>query len=185
MTYPWGFTSDQHFGHRNIIRFAGRPCADLEAMHEVLITNYNSVVPVDATVIHVGDVFFRATEDEARAILGRLNGHKILVRGNHDGSFGRCHRNGFSIVTDELRMDIGGRPCRISHFPYAGTEHHNGTSDPRFADRRPPKVKGEALIHGHTHKPERRLNNMVHIGVDAWDLFPVPLAEVEALVARI
>jgi calcineurin-like phosphoesterase family protein len=181
----WGFTSDQHFGHVNILAFAGRPYANLTEMHEALIANYNAMVPEDATVIHVGDVFMRATEEEARAILGRLNGQKILVRGNHDGGLGRCHRFGFDIVVEELHMEFGGRPVRVSHFPYRQTVHRNGTVDQRFRERRPRRIKGEVLVHGHTHRPLRREGNMIHVGVDAWDYHPVPMAEVEALVREV
>jgi calcineurin-like phosphoesterase family protein len=184
--FPWGFTSDQHFGHRNIIKFAGRPFVDLVSMHEALIANYNAVVPEGATVVWVGDAFFRSNAERARATLARMNGEKILVRGNHDGNVGRCHRYGFKIVTDELRLHLGGRACRVSHFPYLGTKHAAlSRPDDRFADRRPPRVPGEVLIHGHTHSKQRRNGNQIHVGVDAWDCAPVPLATVEALIREV
>ena len=186
MTHIWGFTSDQHFGHRAVLAFCDRPFADLEAMREALIANYNVVVPEDATVIHVGDVFMRAKEDEARAILARLNGHKILVRGNHDGSFGRCNRFGFEVVTEELQMRIGGVQVKVNHFPYARTPHGAlGRVDDRFLARRPTKERSKVLVHGHTHDSEKRNGSMIHVGVDAWDYFPVPLAEVEKLVEEV
>lgn len=186
MTFPWGFTSDQHFGHANIIRFCDRPFADLAAMHEALIARYNAVVPAGATVVWVGDAFFRASPGKARTILGRLHGEKILVRGNHDGNIGKCHRSGFKIVTDDLRLHLGGRACRVSHYPYAGTAHATLTRpDDRFAALRAPRVPGEVLIHGHTHSKRRRDGNQIHVGVDAWDYAPVPLAEVEALIREV
>ena len=55
----------------------------------------------------------------------------------------------------------------------------------RFMNRRPPRIKGEVLIHGHTHQPRRRDGNQIHVGVDAWDYAPVPLAAIEALIREV
>jgi len=179
----WGFTSDQHFGHHNIIEHAERPFSGLTEMHEVMIERYNAIVPEDALVVHVGDVIFRGSHAWARAILARLNGRKILVRGNHDRGFIRCHNFGFEVVVDELHMSFGDRQVRVNHFGYAfdGSLKYPD----RFKDRRPPRVKGEVLVHGHTHSPKQRQGNQIHIGVDAWDFAPVPLGAVEALVREI
>lgn len=38
------FTSDLHFGHKNIIRFCDRPFASAEEMDERLIENWNAKV---------------------------------------------------------------------------------------------------------------------------------------------
>ena len=38
------FSSDQHFGHRNVVRFCNRPYADEKEMGTALIENWNSVV---------------------------------------------------------------------------------------------------------------------------------------------
>ena len=34
------FSSDQHFGHRNVINFCDRPYADVKEMNQSLIDNY-------------------------------------------------------------------------------------------------------------------------------------------------
>lgn len=179
------FTSDTHYGHAAVLGFCSRPFADVDAMNEALIANYNAVVPEGAVVVWAGDAFLRTSVEDAAAILARLNGMKLLVRGNHDGTFSKCTRMGFSIVTDELQLRMGGRQVRVSHFPYAGSPYHDGTPDHRFLSRRPERRKGEALLHGHTHRPERQRDNMIHVGVDAWDYRPALWDEVEALVASI
>ena len=77
------FTADHHFGHANIIRFCDRPFADVDAMNESLIANWNAVVTPKDTVYHLGDLFL-TNREAAQTIRSRLNGSICLIRGNHD-----------------------------------------------------------------------------------------------------
>ena len=52
------FTSDSHFGHRNIITYSSRPFSSVEEMDETLIQNWNSVVKPNDLIFNLGDVFF-------------------------------------------------------------------------------------------------------------------------------
>jgi len=77
------FTSDQHFGHKNIITYSNRPFENEREMDNYIINKYNERVSPDDTVYHLGD--FGICEDwRKREILVQLNGKKILVLGNHD-----------------------------------------------------------------------------------------------------
>ena len=82
MTY---FTSDQHFGHFNIIRLSHRPFASADEMDEAMIAKWNTKVKSADTIYVLGDLFFRSANLEP--ILKRLNGRKHLVLGNHDHSW--------------------------------------------------------------------------------------------------
>jgi calcineurin-like phosphoesterase family protein len=80
--------SDTHFSHRGIVQFLRpdgvtkeRPWNNIEEMDEALVANWNSVVRPQDTVYHLGDVVINRS---ALPILARLNGTKILVKGNHD-----------------------------------------------------------------------------------------------------
>lgn len=172
------FFSDPHFGHKNIIRYAERPFGTLGEMHRELIARYNRVVGLGDTCLWTGDCFFGGFE-ESREILSKLNGRKLLVLGNHDRGAGRMAEMGFALATDTLMMHIAGRTVRVCHYPYWGA-----TEDTRYPERRPPKYKGEVLIHGHTHSKKKREGNMIHVGVDAWDFTPARYDEVAQLVAR-
>lgn len=81
------YISDTHFGHANILTFEGvegKPCRvfdSVEEMDETMVDNWNAVVGPQDTIYHLGDV---AIKRKALHILERLNGRKILIKGNHD-----------------------------------------------------------------------------------------------------
>lgn len=78
------FASDLHLGHENIITFAPErgTFKHIEHHDEVLIENWNSVVKEDDIVIICGDVVFGKQKNLHK--VGRLNGRKKLILGNHD-----------------------------------------------------------------------------------------------------
>lgn len=79
--------SDTHFGHRGVTQFLRddgtklRPWDTIEEMDEALVSNWNSVVTSKDKVYHLGDVVINR---RAFPILHRLNGEKVLIKGNHD-----------------------------------------------------------------------------------------------------
>ena len=56
-------------------------------MNEYIIQKWNSVVKKDDTVYHLGDVGFGSLQ-EVKSLVERLNGTKILLKGNHDFKIG-------------------------------------------------------------------------------------------------
>ena len=80
--------SDTHFGHAGVCRFMRedgvtklRPWDDPAEMDEAMIKAWNDRVRPTDKVYHLGDVVINR---KAMATLGRLNGDKVLIRGNHD-----------------------------------------------------------------------------------------------------
>ena len=47
-------TSDQHFNHKNIIKYCDRPFANTDYMNTEIIRNYNNIVKDDDIVYHLG-----------------------------------------------------------------------------------------------------------------------------------
>lgn len=80
-------TSDTHFGHTNICKFTNydgspvRPWDDVQEMDEEMVKRWNDTVGPNDKVYHLGDVVINR---KALAIMDRLNGDKVLIRGNHD-----------------------------------------------------------------------------------------------------
>jgi calcineurin-like phosphoesterase family protein len=80
--------SDTHFGHAGVCRFTRndgvtklRPWDDPAEMDEAMIKAWNERVKPTDKVYHLGDVVINR---KALATLRRLNGDKVLIRGNHD-----------------------------------------------------------------------------------------------------
>lgn len=80
--------SDTHFGHAGVCRFTRndgvtklRPWDSAEEMDEEMIRRWNERVGPKDKVYHLGDVVINR---KALPILNRLNGDKVLIRGNHD-----------------------------------------------------------------------------------------------------
>lgn len=81
-------TSDTHFGHAGVCRFTEadgvtkiRPWTDPDEMDEEMIRRWNDRVRPNDKVYHLGDVVINR---KALKTLARLNGDKVLIRGNHD-----------------------------------------------------------------------------------------------------
>lgn len=76
-----------HFGHTKMcefVRFNGekvRPFTNSQEMDETLVSNWNGVVTTTDKVYVLGDVAFSRSN---LATMERLNGKKILIKGNHD-----------------------------------------------------------------------------------------------------
>lgn len=80
--------SDTHFGHAGVCRFMRsdgvtklRPWDDPAEMDEFMIAAWNERVRPNDKVYHLGDVVINR---RAMSTLARLNGDKVLIRGNHD-----------------------------------------------------------------------------------------------------
>lgn len=76
--------ADPHFGHTNIIKYENRPFKDVFEMDETLIQNWNRTVYKDDFVYVLGDFTLSRSRKIIKNLLERLNGHKILIMGNHD-----------------------------------------------------------------------------------------------------
>lgn len=152
-------------------------------MNKELTERYNRLVRPEDLVYHLGDI---ALDDRlARKNIPLLNGHKVLLPGNHDQCHPRRHRFkriaehykrwGFEDVFLEPFIVFKGKPrVLLSHCPSADYE------DPRYPEYRPDPKSYDILFHGHVHERWRIKRNacgsvMVNVGVDQWDYEPVQL----------
>lgn len=120
------FTSDLHFSHKNIIRFDNRPFTSVEEMNETLIRNWNRKVKKDDLVYILGDISW-GNDEETCAIFARLNGRKVLIKGNHDRVHGKI-KNYFEEITDYKEITLpGNKHIALCHYPIVFfNRHHYG-----------------------------------------------------------
>lgn len=154
------FTSDEHYGHRNIIKFCKRPFANIDDMREALIANHNARVSKTDETYHLGDMFWNTLlMDECLNTLKRLNGRHYLIRGNHDeraeqmmgaGFLDHCKR--FEWLKDVYMFRENGVKIWLSHYAHRVY---------------PSSHKNAYHLYGHTHDvlPDFRLS--MDVGVDA------------------
>ena len=127
--------SDTHFGHAGVCRFVRndgvtklRPWDDPAEMDEFMVKAWNERVRPTDKVYHLGDVVINR---RALGIMRRLNGDKVLIRGNHDIFKDDDYREHFR----ELRAYHVMNGMILSHIPI------HSESLGRFGTN----------IHGHLH----------------------------------
>lgn len=163
--------SDQHFSHKNILKFTRRdgsplrPFATIEEMDETLVQNHNSIVKPTDKVYFLGDV---TMGKKGLSIVERLNGKKILIKGNHDQEKLSVYAEYFDDVHGSFQL----AGYLLTHIPV------HSSSIGRW--------KGN--LHGHLHAdvtgdyengvwvPDHRYTCM---SVEQTDYYPIPLEEIE------
>ena len=151
------FTSDTHFGHKNIIEYCIRPFSDLEHMHEEIIKRWNSVVHKNDIVFHLGDFVFRGKINDFR---DKLNGTIIWLKGNHDSSSQTAIR--------EMFIKLGGKEWHLLHNPaeslcqnvLCGHVHHLWKVQ---------KIKDRIIV---------------NVGVDKWNYTPVSIEQILNVIEK-
>jgi len=130
--------SDTHFGHTNswekFKKADGsplRPFNSTEEMDEAMVERWNNIVSPSDTVYHLGDVFINK---KSLHHIKRLNGHKRLIRGNHD------------IFDDKLYYEVGfdkivAYRVFVDEFVFSHIPLHPDCISDRF----------KCNVHGHTH----------------------------------
>lgn len=149
--------SDTHFGHRKIVEFEKehRPFATIEEHDAELVRRWNAVVGKKDTVWHLGDVLFGR---DAFATLGKLNGIKKLVMGNHDRYPSALYLEHFNVVLGAAEV----RGCILTHIPVHVSQF------PRY----------KYNIHGHLHSKTMNDGRYINVSCEHTGLAPVLLDHV-------
>lgn len=127
--------SDPHFGHSNVCKFTRddgsklRPWESSEEMNDAMIALYNDAVGPKDKVYFGGDICIKRKDLE---ILDRLNGDKVLIRGNHDIYKLEDYTKYFRDIRGTHKID----KYILSHYPI----HPESISHWCICN-----------IHGHTH----------------------------------
>jgi calcineurin-like phosphoesterase family protein len=163
------FTSDNHFGHKNIIKYCKRPFNSVKEMNEALIQKWNEVVSPEDTVYHLGDFAFGEIDD----ILPRLNGKIILIRGNHDRKSTTKHFETYKAMD----FHYGNYIFRLNHRPIFTSD----IEDPYNDNEKYPNINlddYDFILCGHCHNQWVTLQKNINVGVDVWDFKPISIEEI-------
>jgi calcineurin-like phosphoesterase family protein len=174
------FTSDLHFGHKNVIRFCDRPFEDIKAMNMGLISNWNEVVSDNDIVFVLGDTFWFNDSQTIKRFLSEMNGKDIyLIPGNHcdfdhyyrvdDPRIHLCQDIVVVWLEAENRWPKKKYEIWLCHYPLMTWSH---------------RENGTYQLFGHIHsKPGGRPEgldqdlplhwNQMDVGCDYWDYYPV------------
>lgn len=165
------FCSDHHFHHENILGFKrddGTPLRDFKSlahMHEHIIAQHNSVVRPGDKVYFLGDVSM-SKKASALEILHRLNGEKVLIKGNHD----QCTAQAYLEYFKDIRGSHQFSGIIMTHIPI----HSESLA------------RWSINIHGHLHYqvvrmplsqlPDRRYFN---VSLERINYTPISLEEIK------
>jgi calcineurin-like phosphoesterase family protein len=153
------FTSDQHFGHKNIIKHCDRPYSSVYEMDEDIIKRWNDVVGLGDLVYCLGD--FTLGKD-VNKYLDRLRGTVkfITVPFHHDR--GWVGTKIYPAIEEIVKDDATIVMC---HYPFAVWDKSH---------------YGSWHLYGHVHNKEFVLPGFsMNVGVDHNLFTPVSLGEVE------
>lgn len=186
------FSSDQHFGHRNVVKFCNRPYDDEKVMGKALIENWNKVVGENDIIITMGDFFWFNDSQPIKKVVEQLNGKIYIVLGNHDKreAFRRCDPEKLTILDgishiylrceDENRWYQKTFEIVCSHYPLMTWAHRD---------------RGAINLFGHIHSGWLRpaddydqdlplwKGQQLDVGVDNQNFTPVVFEDVLSQLA--
>lgn len=166
------FTSDTHFGHKNVIKYSNRPFSNVKEMDEALINNWNKVVKPKDEIWFLGDFSFYPLET-TNNILNALNGHIYWLLGNHDkwkkydSFYSKLNSPPFSLK----KIKYNHQDIILCHYPLLTWEKaHYGSWN----------------LHGHCHGNLITNSNSrrIDVGVDCWNYTPVSFEQIKEVMDK-
>src|ERR1019366_5008563 len=128
----------------------------------------NKVVTPNDLVIHLGDIMtYKNNLEDLQSYVPRLNGTKIIVRGNHDENYSdKDLLSVFSHVqSDPFAFEYHGHEFWLCHYPVQRN------------------LKFYTLC-GHIHEHWKVQRRMLNVGVDVHNFTPVSLEKVLECVRK-
>ena len=170
------FTSDHHFYHEKIIGYCNRPFANADEMDEYMIDKWNSVVGNGDLVYHLGDFAITGYSKtkfipKVEKLLKRLNGNKILIKGNHD-SPGVLGAQGWAKIRNLTHININGQRIILCHYPLRTWQF---------------KAYGSWQLYGHVHSNMPGLPGelSMDVGVDNHDFTPLSFDQIKEMMDKV
>ena len=154
------FTADEHYGHKNILKYTNRPFSSLEEMEDVLISRHQEVVKKGDIIIHAGDFMWTNKRYVAERFLEKLNGTNFVLKGSHD--------NWIPIMSPyiwekQIQQDF----IVVCHYAMRAwaRSHYNSWQ-----------------LHGHSHGGLNPIGKQYDIGVDNNNFYPISYEQLRIIM---
>lgn len=167
--------SDHHLYHSNILNFFRsdgvtklRSFSNVDEMDEHMVECHNSVVKPGDKTYFLGDVCFSA---KALPILARMNGEKVLIKGNHDKLKLSQYMQYFKDVRGSHQFD----GILMTHIPV-----HTGSL-----------ARWPVNVHGHLHANNVELSphhpdpRYFNVSVEQINYTPISLEDLKSRVKNL
>jgi len=154
------FTADEHYNHKNIIKYCDRPFSSIEEMNKELINRHNEVVSANDCVIHAGDFGFFSSEREVNEYLRKLNGNHILLRGSHDKWMNSRYHEIWTKTIDGVKIVV----CHYSMKTWPSS-HYNAWQ-----------------LYGHSHGRLTSIGKQMDVGVDTNNYYPYSFEDIKGIM---
>lgn len=166
-------SSDYHFNHDKEFIWKSRGFSSIQEMNENIIEKHNLLVRPDDTIYILGDIML-GDNKEGIEYLRRMNGHKIIIIGNHDTSNRvELYKRELDIpVFNVFNLKYHGYNFYLSHFPTITSE------------REIKKLLKNKLINicGHRHTVNKffdmDIGIIYHAEVDSHCMLPVRIDKI-------
>ena len=169
------FTSDLHFGHKNIIQYCNRPFKNTTEMDNTIIENWNKTIPKDGIVFNLGDLGMNL--NSYKNLLHKLNGKIYHIIGNHDNSETINYLKSIGIQCyDMAEINIsdneieGQQTIVLCHYQFNQWNHSH---------------RGSWHLYGHDHVLiHKNKNASLNIGIDGHNMTPWSYQEVKIQITK-
>jgi calcineurin-like phosphoesterase family protein len=180
------FISDTHFGHQKVCTVFTkkdgsplRPFSCAEEMDEFMIKAWNERVRPKDKVYHLGDVVIHR---KFLHILDKLNGSKVLIRGNHDifkmEEYARYFRDirAFDVKNGMILSHVPVHPESLARF---GCNIHGHLHANRVMKIKGVNTKTDELEYSDVVDPR-----YFNVSVEQIDFAPISLEEVNDRIIK-
>ena len=168
------FIADLHLGHLNkhggIIAFCKRPFTSIPEMDTEIIKRWNETIGPEDVVYVLGDFAYR-NKIPIKVYAQQLNGHKHLIRGNHDKHSDQTYLDaGFESVQEVLYLTYENQEIVLFHYPILSWKHRG---------------KGAWHLYGHMHERIEELmekRKAYNVGVDTNGFRPISFEQLKPIM---
>jgi len=153
------FTADQHLGDERF-DILHRPFKTTDEYVQMSIKLWNEKVTSPASIVYIiGDFVYGPNAKDFLPIADKLNGIKILIRGNHDTLTDEEYSKYFEKVYSVNGILLSNSQLFLNHYPSHGKKEYWN-------------------LCGHIHSAWKVQKNMINVGVDVWHYAPVSLKDI-------